>query len=500
MKQILLSLFALLATGTFTYAQTCTPQGDPTVYGSNNTWNGYVYNTTGLTGYVGYVNEGTTASPNFDQNFGGDNVTYTTNGCSVQTERFSVRYRLTKTLAAYNYRFIVGADDGYRLSLDGGATWVIDRWVGQSYNTTTYNAFLAAGNYNIVLEYYENTGSNRISFNMTQICMGTEDQSVYGTGNTWRGYVYEGINFNTYKGVVTEGTATNMAFDENFGGDNVTYNTSACGITTEVFSVRYRLRKTFTAGTYTFVLGADDGYRFSLDGGATWSINNWTLHSYTSSSFNTTLAAGTYDLVLEYYEQNGQNRVNFNMLQNAVLPIELVSFTGKQRNGALDLSWKISDDSNPAYFEVEKSADGMSFGKIGTVKANSNVSYTYTDAAVTTGNSFYRMKMTDLTGVVTYSNVLSFRTNATVSQGINIYPSIVSGTTLSMESAVAMEQAKVIISDAAGRPVSQKVIGKVSKGQVSTIETSSYKLPAGMYFLQVVNGNENIGVKRFVVK
>ncbi|RYY59923.1 MAG: T9SS type A sorting domain-containing protein [Chitinophagaceae bacterium] len=499
MKQILLSLFAFMAFNLQAHAQTCTPLGNQTSYGTNDSWIGYVYSNSDLTGYVGYVNEGVAGNPNFDQSFGGDNVSYATNGCSTQTETFSVRYKLTKTFAAGAYRFVVGADDGYRLSLDGGATWVIDRWVAQSYASTTYMVTLAAGTYNMVLEYYENAGSNRITFNLAAICMGTENQSVYGTGNIWKGYVYEGINFDTYKGLVTEGTTSNMTFDEGFGGNVVTYNTSACSINTEVFSVRYRLRKAFPAGTYTFVLGADDGYRFSLDGGATWAINNWTLHSYTTSSYNVALN-GTYDMVIEYYEQTGNNRVTFNMLQNSVLPINLISFTGKQRSGALDLNWKVSDDSNPDFFEIEKSTDGASFAKLGTVKATSSVSYTYTDASVTTGNSFYRMKMTDLTGTTTYSNVISFRTNATVSQGINVFPNIITGNSLYMESAMAMTKATVIISDASGRAVSQKVIGKVNKGQISTIETSSYKLPAGMYFLQVVDGNENISVKRFIVK
>ncbi|RYY57169.1 MAG: T9SS type A sorting domain-containing protein, partial [Chitinophagaceae bacterium] len=33
-----------------------------------------------------------------------------------------------------------------------------------------------------------------------------------------------------------------------------------------------------------------------------------------------------------------------------------------------------------------------------------------------------------------------------------------------------------------------------------TIETSSAKLPSGIYFLQVLDGNESVSVKRFIVK
>ena len=178
------------------------------------------------------------------------------------------------------------------MSLDGGATWPINEWHDQSYTTRTYTVSLN-GTYNMILEFYENNGANRVSFAVAANCNGSENTSIYGTGNIWNGYVYDGINFNTYMGMVNEGTVTNPAFDQNFGGTNTTYTTSGCGVQTETFSVRYRLAKFFAAGTYNFTVGGDDGYRFSLDGGATWLINNWTLHSYTSTTSATVTLNGT---------------------------------------------------------------------------------------------------------------------------------------------------------------------------------------------------------------
>ncbi|MET0634501.1 MAG: PA14 domain-containing protein [Chitinophagaceae bacterium] len=498
MKQFLLSLIALLAICTTSQSQTCTPLGNQTTYGTNDIWIGYVYNNSDFTDYAGYVNQGAPNNPFFDQNFGGENVSYSTNGCPVQTESFSIRYKLTRVVPGGTYRISVAGDDGYRFSVDGGATWIINKWATQTYMSTTIDITLS-GTINAVLEYYENTGANRLTFAFGAVCVPTENQLTYGTGNIWKGYVYEGTNFNTYKGMVREGTATNFGFDQNFGGAAVTYNTSACPVTTEQFSVRYRLVKSFVAGTYTFILGGDDGYRLSINGGNTWVINNWTAHDYTTSSYNVTLS-GSYNLVIEYYGTSGQNRVTFNMLQNGILPVNLISFTGKQQNGGLDLNWKVSDDSNPDLFEIEKSTDGLSFRKIGTEKATSSTTYSFTDAAINAGTSFYRMKMTDLTGAVTYSKVISIRSTGSVSQGINVFPNIITGNSLYMEIAEVTDKAVVIISDVNGRQVNQQLIGRLAKGQISTIETSASKLPAGMYFLQVVDGNESIGVKRFIVK
>ncbi|RYY59633.1 MAG: hypothetical protein EOO05_12640, partial [Chitinophagaceae bacterium] len=375
MKQLFLSVIAMVAFSTFSHSQSCTPQGDQTTYGTNDVWIGYVYSNIDFTGYVGYVNQGASGNPFFDQNFGGDDVMYPTNGCPVQTETFSVRYKLRRTVPNGTYRVTLAGDDGYRLSLDGGATWVIDQWANSGVYTGTVVDLTLSGTVNAILEYRENTGANRVTFSFGAVCVPSENQATYGTSNIWRGYVYEGTAFNTYKGMVTQGTSTNPAFDQNFGGDNVTYTTSSCPITTENFSVRYRLAKTLPAGSYTFVVGADDGYRFSLDGGATWVINNWTAHSYTSTSYTVNLASGNYNFVLEYYEQNGVNRVTFNTIQNSVLPISLISFTGKQRMGGLQLEWRVSDESNPDYFEIEKSTEGATFRKITTVKASALLSY-----------------------------------------------------------------------------------------------------------------------------
>src|ERR1700760_2393550 len=98
-KSLYVSLVLLTAAHSRLAAQACsTAQGNQTAYGSNNTWIGYVYSGQNFDNYQGYVTEGSSMSPNFDESFGGSNVAYPTNGCSVTTEHFSVRYKLNQTL------------------------------------------------------------------------------------------------------------------------------------------------------------------------------------------------------------------------------------------------------------------------------------------------------------------------------------------------------------------------------------------------------------------
>ncbi|PZR25016.1 MAG: hypothetical protein DI535_19850 [Citrobacter freundii] len=487
-----------------TLSQTCsTAQGDQVTYGTNNVWIGYVYDNINLTNYFGYVNEGNASSPGFDESFGGDNVNYSTNGCAVNTNTFSIRYRLRKTFTSGSYTFLVGGDDGYRLSIDGGSTWIINRWVDQTYATTSTSVALN-GTYDIVLEYYENGGSNRISFALTQDCTGTENTTVYGTNNVWNGYIYSGTNFDTYKGLVHEGTTSAPDFDEGFGGDNVLYPTSTCNVLTEYFSARYRLRKTFPAGQYRFVVGADDGYRFSIDGGATWVINNWAAHSYTSTTYTVNIT-GSRDLVLEYFENGSQNRLTFALQTLVLLPVNLVSFSGQEQNGATDLRWKITRDSDPQWFDIQRSNDGNSFATVNRLQGQSgsiltsDISYQYKDVLSAAGTYYYRLKMTDRSGAISFSPTIMVDSRNAQNSPTKVFPTVVNGSALYLQPGKRLQQGWYAIYDLSGKLVYKQSPGKLDAGQVINVFPNKSSLSRGTYILKLRDGDEEVSQHRFII-
>ena len=155
--------------GTFTLNWTlttpCVPSGDQTSYGSGS-WIGYVYNSStagSFTTYRGTVTE----SETFDRDMStGTPTGATTNICSANSDLFAIRYKMTKSYTAGVYTFTVGADDGVRLSVDGGATWLINDWSDHGYRTLTGSAYLS-GSTNVVLEYYENSSGARVSISST---------------------------------------------------------------------------------------------------------------------------------------------------------------------------------------------------------------------------------------------------------------------------------------------------------------------------------------------
>lgn len=493
MIRLLLLLSICMIMQLTAFSQFCFPQGNQTSYGTNNVWRGYFYNNADFTSYRGFETEGSAASPNFDQDFGGSNTTYSTNGCGVQTESFSVRYKLRRNFSNGSYNFTVGGDDGYRLSLDGGSTWVINKWADQAYNITTYTAVLS-GNINIVLEYYENTGDNRVTFNLSGPCA-TNNTNIYGTNNTWRGYIYQGMNFDAFAGMIYEGTTLSPGFTEDFGTTNGLFATSGCNIQTEGFSARFRLTKTFANGDYTFFVGGDDGYRLSLDGGATWLINNWNDQSYNVSTASIHLN-GSYNIVLEYYENGADNNLSFGFQFGNILAVKLISFTGIELNLKNDLNWNISTSSDPDFFEVQKSADGASFNTIATVPGKSGqnngtaIAYHFTDNTAA-GKSIYRLKMVDINGATTYSNIVYINGAVTSSQSVKLFPTIVTNNLITIQSSVSLNNAAIIITDMQGRTISSRTLGRLSAGQLFSIPIGSNRGFRGIYSARVMdNGRE----------
>ncbi|RZJ68517.1 MAG: T9SS sorting signal type C domain-containing protein [Flavobacterium sp.] len=140
------------------------------------------------------------------------------------------------------------------------------------------------------------------------------DQVSYGNG-AWIGYVYTSIDSanppvnafgTTYRGTVGQPEQ----FDYNLGTTAMS-SATMCGTYDTNYAIRFKMNKTWTAGYYTFTVGGDDGYRFSMDGGATWTLSNWSDHGYATSTSAQIYMSGSKDFVIEYYERGGDSRVSF---------------------------------------------------------------------------------------------------------------------------------------------------------------------------------------------
>ncbi|MFM6925323.1 MAG: hypothetical protein ACKOU7_07445 [Ferruginibacter sp.] len=504
MKKVLPFIYFLIAAIPAANSQNCNPQGDQTSFGTNNTWIGYVYNTMNFNSYKGYINTGTANSPDFDTNFGGADITLATTGCSVRTEKFSVRFKLAKTVSSGTYKITVGGDDGYRFSLDGGNSWIINAWSDHTYQTSVYIITLS-GNCNMVLEYYDNTGDNRVSFSMAPYNCGSSNSETYGHNNIWNGYLYAGTGFSSYAGMVNAGNVADAAFTEAFGGSDVYFNTGCSHLRTEKFSARYRLTKTFENALYTFNVGADDGYRLSLDGGNTWVINKWSDHPYITTTLTVQLN-GTYNMVLEYYDNSAENILSFFVQRGTVLAAKEFILTGREQNGNALLNWQLSTGSNAAFFELEKSSNGSSFNTVNNIPASTGITsgaflkYTATDKLTGNDLQYYRVKMTGTDGAVSWSNNIVLQPARQTGAGIRIFPAVVTNGIIQVNCSSTLSNAVIRLHDFSGAAISNRYLGKLAANQSAGITITNGQISPGIYLVSVVDEGRLVGTQKIMIQ
>jgi hypothetical protein len=93
------------------------------------------------------------------------------------------------------------------------------------------------------------------------------------------------------------------------------------------------------------------------------------------------------------------------------LPVTLTSFKGRIDGDKADLTWTTTDEINNRHFEVERSANGQAYAKIGTVQGigGINNAYQFTDNGPLSTTNYYRLKQVDVDGKSTYTRALVLR-------------------------------------------------------------------------------------------
>lgn len=93
------------------------------------------------------------------------------------------------------------------------------------------------------------------------------------------------------------------------------------------------------------------------------------------------------------------------------LPVGLQSLSAEASEGNVTVKWSTATEQNSDYFEITRSGNGVNFATIGKVNASGNSNgvknYSFTDGAPLAGTNFYRLKLVDLNGKSTLSEIVS---------------------------------------------------------------------------------------------
>jgi hypothetical protein len=111
---------------------------------------------------------------------------------------------------------------------------------------------------------------------------------------------------------------------------------------------------------------------------------------------------------------------------NCVLPIELLTFTGKNVGVENVLNWSTASETNNDLFGIERSSDGDHFTEIGTTNAGGTsteqLDYAFNDSHPLNGINYYRLKQLDFDGTSTYSRIIAIENGSVIPLTPFVYP------------------------------------------------------------------------------
>ncbi len=204
-----------------------------------------------------------------------------------------------------------------------------------------------------------------------------------------------------------------------------------------------------------------------------------TAENYTSISRFVINLSGNSDVAFVAY-----NNKTFNITN--ILPVKLSLFSVETKNTNALLQWHTENEINAGFFTVERSQSQSNFIAIGKLNAAGNTTekraYTFTDNHPQNGINYYRLKITDKNGDITYSNNIA----ATFSQeklAIQAYPNPSKGIFTIAHPALRTQQQLSVFSGAGIKVFEKKImVGTAS----TTIQLDN--LPKGIYYLQYQEG------------
>jgi hypothetical protein len=166
---------------------------------------------------------------------------------------------------------------------------------------------------------------------------------------------------------------------------------------------------------------------------------------------------------------------------NSFLPINNVtSFKGVLQNNTAQLSWTMPALHDVVLVGVERSVDGVNFSGIGEVLMSDQDNASFSNAIAQSGTFYYRLKLTDPQGKVTYSNILVIKNGGSDKQVFKVFPTIANTYTTVNFSSARKETAQLMLVDNMGRMVLKQPFD-VQSGVNTALLNGLEKLPAGLY-------------------
>lgn len=396
-----------------------------------------------------------------------------------------------------NFGIIVGdgKSDGDSVKVwkttDGGVSWVMSKIQLVSKEVVImYSVFIVDENFygfgsNAKKIYYTTNGGEN-----------WKNSTMNGTGSYIRGIAFDnsktfgvGVSFSNPSGKLSRTTNGGINwFQVNLPANSISGDASVKWIPN-------------TPTVYVNITNSEStkSYR-SEDNGANWVELNFVRSSANLASFDL-----KYDGINAFLFSTATDGSVFKM-QDAPLPVELISFQAITAKDNVNLYWETSFEENNQGFEIyRKHAISEDWNKIGFVKgkgnSNSIEKYDYTDKNLIPGKYEYKLKQIDyngnfeffnLSGIVEINNPEKFELKQN-------YPNPFNPSTKIQFYIPSISNVKLAVYDITGKEVAVLVNENLNPGYYENVFNAG-NLTSGIYYYKLTAGNFSETKKMMLVK
>lgn len=192
------------------------------------------------------------------------------------------------------------------------------------------------------------------------------------------------------------------------------------------------------------------------------------------------------------------------VLSVAPLPIELIAFNARAKNGQVELNWETASETNNDYFTIQRTTDGIDFQSVGQEidgagNSTSVLSYKGTDRNPNRGSSYYRLKQTDFNGMSSYSAMVNVKIDENDFYW-DLYGNLSDGSKLILVMTAGKgKECKLDIFDNRGLRVYSKIIIINFSGKHTDEHLLPFTLGAGTYVVSLSTDND-LSSRKMVVR
>ncbi len=267
-----------------------------------------------------------------------------------------------------------------------------------------------------------------------------------------------------------------------------------------VWTVNYNGPGTPTAASTAMTVGwpsALEGVNFTgysdlVIGIAHWDGPNW--GQVVGSGDNTNNNASRSNIT--QFSPFGVGRID---PSGGILAIKLNYFNALKGNGYNTLNWQASCSSSQAVFELQRSEDGVNFININSITASQArcaSPFSYNDLSAPAGTVFYRIKIIDVDGKVSYSAIVKLSNQIKTIELSGIAPNPVMNVAQVKVNTTKKEVVGLVIATADGKAVYRSNIQLQPGSSIINVDIST--LPAGVYMMKGIFSDGQTNTVKFI--